>query len=176
MKFNNVENECVTTTDGRKVWLSRSVAVTCIITFKVHDEYYVLITKRGNKTPDFQGFYSCVCGYLDFDENSKWASIRETYEETGFNLIEMMEKYEYIHNHIDQPWRVNSNPNNNKQNVTLQHAIMFESNSLPELIKITPERIGEVSDIKWVNVKELDRYKFAFNHDHLINEFINNPY
>ncbi len=172
MKFNNVENECVTTTDGRKVWLSRSVAVTCIITFKVHDEYYVLITKRGEKTPDFQGLFCNCCGYLDMSENSSEASIREVYEETGFNLIEMMDKYDIISNNIHYPWNINSDPSNNRQNVSIQHGIMFESNTLPDIIEPTGDKLDEVSEIKWVNIHELNEFKFAFNHDYVIKHFI----
>lgn len=173
MKFNNVENECVQTIDGRTVWLSRSVAVTCIISFKIHGEIYVLITKRGEKTPDFQGLFCLVCGYLDGSESTSEASIRETYEETGFNLIEMMEEYDIISNDINYPWNINSDPSNNKQNVSVQHGIMFESNELPNIIEPTGEKLGEVSEIKWINVKELNKYEFAFNHDKVISDFIN---
>lgn len=52
MKFNNVENECVKTVDGRTVWLSRSMAVCNTIMVKHEDRTYVLMVKRGPGCPD----------------------------------------------------------------------------------------------------------------------------
>ena len=54
--------------DGKEYWISRSIAVACFVYKIVNDEIYVLANKRGSGTPDFQGYWYCPCGYLDYDE------------------------------------------------------------------------------------------------------------
>lgn len=43
---------------------------------------YFLANKRGTETPDFQGYWNCPCGYIDFDETEEDAVCREIMEET----------------------------------------------------------------------------------------------
>ena len=88
--FKNRPNEMVTTTDGRKIWVSRSVAVVGIITCYSRNQRYFAIEKRGTAINlDKQGLWCLPCGYLDWDESGPDAIRREAWEEIGLNLEEL---------------------------------------------------------------------------------------
>lgn len=157
--------------DDKEYWVSRSVAVIAFLIAK--DKYnntYVLTVKRGKGTPDpeFVGAYCAPCGYLDYDETTVEAAARELKEETGIELSTSLFKL----------IEVNSDPNFDKrQNVCFEYLIA------PNLSKLSKEELEkqfttanaedeEVSSIQFINIKELDKYKWAFNHDSLIKELI----
>ena len=71
---------------GETVWVHRSIAVAGFIFCKINDEWCVLANQRGEGAPDFQGYWNCPCGYLDFDETLAEACSREIYEETGVKI------------------------------------------------------------------------------------------
>lgn len=167
MEFNNRENECVTLTDGRVVWLSRSVAVVGIVCIIKEHTPYFLISKRGPKTPDFQGYYNITCGYLDFDENTFDAVRREVWEETGVNIDLLDNSWP-----TDVPYLVVSDPKQNKQNVTIIHVVLSEIKDDEEFPKPNITNYGEVSDALWVRFDELDKYDFAFNHKERLFKFL----
>lgn len=84
--FINMKNFPLLDENGKEWWISRSIAVTgCIFTF-LNGKWCVLANKRGEGTPDFQGMWNMPCGYLDFDETTAQAVIREVYEETGIKV------------------------------------------------------------------------------------------
>lgn len=68
---------------GETVWVHRSIAVVGFVFCKINNEWCVLANQRGEGAPDFQGYWNCPCGYLDFDETLAEACSREIYEETG---------------------------------------------------------------------------------------------
>ena len=177
--FKNRPNELVTTTDGRKIWASRSVAVVMvaiaqILTGKNHAEIYVAIGKRGKAMPDKSGFWNLPCGYLDFAEAGYEAAKRESWEEIGLNVDEILNEKEVIFTHLDQPWHVKSEPDENRQNVTLRYGFFFKSiESLPKLIANNCCEENEVEEALWVNMKDLDKYEFAFGHDKVIKNYWN---
>lgn len=71
---------------GETVWVHRSIAVAGFVFCKIDGEWCVLANQRGEGAPDFKGYWNCPCGYLDFDETTKEACIREIYEETGVKV------------------------------------------------------------------------------------------
>ena len=71
---------------GETVWVHRSIAVAGFIFCRINNEWCVLANQRGEGAPDFQGYWNCPCGYLDFDETLAEACSREIYEETGVNI------------------------------------------------------------------------------------------
>lgn len=96
---------------GETVWVHRSIAVAGFIFCKINDEWCVLANQRGEGAPDFQGYWNCPCGYLDFDETLAEACSREIYEETGVK-IEPSALY---------MCSVNDDPkDSNRQNVTMR--------------------------------------------------------
>ena len=147
--------------EKKTAWISRSVAVSGFIFCKDQKgKWYVLANQRGKGTPDYQGYWNCVCGYLDYDENANEAMKREVYEETGLDL----HSYKFI------PYFVNSNPKENRQNVTIRFYKILEGNT-SDWSNFSKDKMekDEVADIKWIRVNEIGDYQWAFNHNDLIN-------
>lgn len=159
MNFNNIPNECGLHR-GKQVWLSRSVAVAVLVTCTDHKgDTHVLISKRGIGTPDFQGYWNIVCGYLDYNETLIDAARREVYEETGVFIPEDSNIHlTGINDSIE-----------GKQNVTIQFRVDLHQDELPSTSILNAEE-NEVEDILWIpyDKHSINHFKFAFNHMELL--------
>lgn len=195
-KFNNVENVCTKTQDGKTVFLSRSMAVCvpiiAVIINKDKDTsgVYVLMSKRGQACPDFKGHWNLVCGYLDHNETLVDAAKREVYEETGFDVDSIPEKN--VHYSIDQmPWAIGDSEFDNRQNVTMRFGMIFNVENLDDLPDLHNRNCetDEVDEVMWMdlhNVLEMKNSKdefnldvdkvWAFNHNEVIVDFVNTSY
>ena len=173
-KFNNKQNELVTkeTIGDREMWISRAIAVVGIIIVKINNDYFTLTNKRGKGAADNKGKYNACCGYLDWDETAPEACQREVFEETGINIDNILKKEKILIDLTKTPFFVNSQPNENKQNVSLTYCLFFESNVLPETTTKYSEP-DEVEKVKWINIKEINKYDFAFDHEIRIMSFFN---
>lgn len=181
MKFNNTPNPCYDIELlGGKIWIHRAVAITFVLTVidsKTNKEFF-LISKRGSGTPDFQGYWNLVCGYLDWDENGTDACNREFWEETGIDLESLLKNSSVTYSSMLQPFHVHSDIDANKQNVTLRYGTCIR---VPDINKFIEENEctnensepNEVSDYKWITIDEISNYKFAFGHDQVIIDFFN---
>lgn len=169
MKFNNRPNECVITTDGRSIWVSRSVAVAVCVVLMCQRRAYILVNQRGPGLPDFQGYWNLPCGYLDYDETTEQAAVREVWEECGVNALQLLAgaRAEYF----SKPWDISSTPSGAKQNVTIHHGLYAEVETLPELSSAHNDP-GETSDIRWLPLSEVDALQYAFNHRSRIDKFL----
>jgi len=147
--------------DGKVYWISRHLAVAVFIYTRKNGKTYILANQRGPGVPDFQGFWNCPCGYLDFDETLNEAAARELKEETGYNI-----KHERL-----EMFYINSDPDSNKQNVTVRFKALVASLQTENLTMKYSEK-NEVQCIKWIDINELNKYKWAFNHDKIIKEWI----
>lgn len=175
MKFKNRKN-FPHLVDGGVVWESRSVAVVGLYIIIDNDENeYVLATRRGKGMPDHQGKMNLICGYLDWDENSYEAVLRETWEESGFDVKKYLKTFKVLNNDLKEPWSVNSNPVKPTQNVTLRHGLvlkMSENDELPELTTKYNETANESEDPMWIPIKDVYKYDWAFEHDKLIQDYL----
>lgn len=150
---------------GQTFWVSRAIAVTgCIFTY-LNGKWCVLANKRGEGTPDFQGMWNMPCGYLDFDETTKDAVIREVYEETGIKVDP-----NYVHF-----WQFDDSPCQNLQNVSFRYYAII-NDPQPGNISVSTghSRGGEIDEVEaigWIALTDIGNYKWAFNHDSLIKEF-----
>lgn len=164
MKFKNRHNP-FHKVDGRIVWESRSVAVNCVVICGNS----VLLGQRGSGAPDSRGLWNIPSGYMDWDESGTEAVYREVWEETGVNLLEQ----KIIINHLLNPWHVNTQPDENRQNISLRYGCVIGLNGtdLPLLTDENSEP-NEIGDLRWVPFNELDQYKYAFNHDVVIKEYL----
>jgi 8-oxo-dGTP pyrophosphatase MutT (NUDIX family) len=169
-KFNNVHNKSYNI-DGKIVWESRSVAVVGIIILLKDLEFYALITKRGIGAAPPQGKWCNVCGYLDWEESGYSGLSREVYEESGLDIDDILENKQIFKQYLDQPFFVNTDPKENRQNISLTYALVFASDEFPKTTSEYSEP-NEIEEIKWVNIKDIDKYDFAFNHNERIKMFI----
>lgn len=179
MNFYNKENRCYNV-DGKEIWHSRSVAVVGMVLMLHEGERYVIIGKRGPAVGNAVGKWCMPCGYLDWNESLEDAVTREVWEESGFNIYKSLNNFEVLHDHLHFPWRIDSNPESELQNVSLHYAVYFNNNHLydegparlPELtIKNNPVK-NEVTEVKWVKVDDLIDYDMAFNHNNIIGLFV----
>ena len=181
MKFNNTPNKSHVI-DGNTIWDSRSVAVNAVIVLKPSDydvEPFVLIVKRGPGAADYQGYWNVPAGYLDRDETVSECVVREVWEETNVDLYSILkgsqnEKNHVIREDITREWGTNSDPSNNRQNVSFRFGIYFTMEDFANKIHLSDKNSEpqEVSEIKWIPVSTVDDYKFAFKHDRLIKEYL----
>ena len=144
-------------------WFSRSVAVVGIPILKENEQYYILASQRGEGTPDeeYRGMWNLCCGYLDFDETTEEAVLREIKEETGVDL-----KYEHL-----ELIGINSDPTSDKrQNVSFRYLISLSHDKLfyEEQFSHANNEKDEVGDIAFINIDDVGNYKWAFNHIHVI--------
>lgn len=149
------------TKNGKEYWIARNVAVSCFVFTSIDGVWHVLANKRGDGTPDYQGYWNAPCGYLDFDETTSEAAIREVYEETGVKLNKVTF------------FGFNDSPRDNHQNVTFRYYSIISD---PQLVNISINNrggeINEVKDIKWIPITRISNYGWAFNHNEIIIDFI----
>lgn len=152
---------------GREYWISRSIAVIAILfAYDLKGKQYVLTVKRGKGTPDpeYVGANCLPCGYLDFDETTQEAAARELFEETGVKV-----NPEDLH-----LLSINDNPFDDKrQNVTFRYFIEIKGIPVEGISQILTSKFSEEDEIeliKFIPVTEIDNYKWAFNHDKIINQ------
>ena len=182
MEFKNRPNTPVKKEDGTIIWHSRSVGVVGVVILYLpgHKTPYVLVSRRGPKAADYRGKLNVISGYLDWDENGQEALFREGWEETGLNLLELAfpEKeaiwYEVIANDLDQPWFVKTDPSENLQNVALRYgfACKLKEPKFPDLSLDNNEIEGEVSEVWWMPVTEINSHEWAFEHDKVIKNYL----
>jgi len=140
----NRPNKGYQTEDG-VIWHSRSVAVTGIVLVIVKEDVYVLLTKRAETMEDLPGRWCLPCGYLDWDETIEDATIREVREETGFNISSQSP---FTNGDGDFSFYPNiyisSDPLNNRQNVSIASAYLYEKAELPKI-----NTTEETSEVEW---------------------------
>lgn len=148
---------------GKEHWISRSVSVVMFVFCKnLRGEWCVLASQRGEGTPDPEliNAWNCQCGYLDYNETTKEAAQRETLEETGIK----------VPSHLIKFWTFNDNPNDDKrQNITFRYYAVYQ-HAIIDDFKFSRQNMdkNEVGAIAWINLKNIDKMRWAFNHDKLI--------
>jgi 8-oxo-dGTP pyrophosphatase MutT (NUDIX family) len=154
----------VDTKTGKEYWISRSVAVLTFVIARDEEGYlYILATQRGKGTPDpeYVGAYCLPCGYVDYDETVAEAAVRELKEETGIIIPA---------NHLTFK-SYNDNPLSDKrQNITFRFEVWLRER-IQDLEKKLSSRYSEkdeVSDIRFIKLKDIYEYNWAFNHKELI--------
>ena len=147
--------------DGKKYWISRSCSVVGIICLIIENKIYFLANQRGDGTPDFHGYWNLPCGYIDMNETGEQAVCREIMEETRYFILP----------HEVKLFGVETNPEANKQNITIEYYSILHY--YPTLFNIHEGgEENEVNDVKWISINDINNYKWAFDHDKLIKQFL----
>jgi len=173
MIFKNRPNKSYEVTENnikKLVWESRSVAVNCVVVISNDEGIFILVSKRGPKAADFQGKLNVVAGYLDWDETGTEAVYRETWEECGLDLLKF-KKY-IIFDDLSNPWNVKTEPDENRQNVSLRYGIVFHLDEFPTLSLEHNEIEGEIESAWWMPLKNINNYEWAFCHNEVILEYL----
>lgn len=146
-------------------WFSRSVAVvTFAFCRNEREEWCILGSERGKDAADYQGYWNAPCGFLDFNETTKQAAIRETLEETG---VQLTEGDLTCIGFQDDPEK------SNNQNVTFRYVAIINDKMTSDFSFSHERNEGdEVGEIKWIPLDKIGLYKWAFGHGDLITEII----
>jgi 8-oxo-dGTP pyrophosphatase MutT (NUDIX family) len=147
-------------------WYSRSMASSIFVFCKDNNgRWCVLASERGEEALDYQGYWNCPCGYLDFDETTIQCARRECFEETGVNLDVNSLKFVGFE---DDPVTAN------RQNVTFRYISVINNKKTTDFTFSKKNNEGkEVGSIAWIPIEELGNYKWAFGHENRINELFN---
>jgi len=151
----------------RNLYDARYCAVAGFIYAYVDNQLCVLANKRGKGTPDFQGCWNCPCGYLERSESGQEGIARETFEECGIKLLPTAFRELYTQ----------TNPAEcNHGNVTIHYKAYLDKQEQisPDLIKsLNVVEKDEVADVKWIPIKDVPKYKWAFGHEDKILKYYN---
>lgn len=174
--FKNKENECITTTDGRQFFISRSVAVISTVICQLPDsnDIRVLVNQRSKECPDHAEKWNMPCGYLDWNESAGDAAIREVFEECGFDVRKAAQDSPRVLDRgilDNKPWRVITHPQgDDRQNVLFYYALRFVADELPEIGGGTHQH--EVIDVQWMPIKQALATPMAFDHHLRLKNYI----
>ncbi len=138
----------------KTVFSGRFCAVSGFIYAIVDGKYSILANLRGPGTPDYQGCWNAVCGFLECFENSKEGIQRELFEECGFIVDTDDLNVIYVETEPEEC---------NNGNVSIRH-YAFLGKIIPHYYKKEGGEENEVDSVKWIPVKDIDKYKWAFNH------------
>jgi ADP-ribose pyrophosphatase YjhB (NUDIX family) len=150
----NGENKWVCTGKPKTVFSGRFCAVSGFIYAIVNGKYSILANLRGEGTPDYQGCWNAPCGFLECFENSKEGIQRELFEECGFIVDTDDLNVIYVETEPEEC---------NNGNVSIRH-YAFLGKIIPHYDKKEGGEENEVDSVKWIPVKDIDKYKWAFNH------------
>ena len=154
--FSEVNQPCFDKNGNFLGWFSRSMATSLFLFCRdKHGMVHVLASERGKGTPDFQGYWNCTCGYLDFNETTKQGALRELREETGVIIDE--DQLRFI--------GYEDSPTANHQNVTFRFGAYIADKTIDDFVfsKKDNEK-NEVGRIAWIPLNERDKYDWAFGH------------
>lgn len=151
---------------NKEYWISRSIAAAGFV-FTIKDGVlFVLAAQRGEGAADNIGKWNCPCGYLDYNETVAQCCSREIHEETNFIINPKCLKL----------LGVNDDPDENRQNVTFRYMAQVDWTIDCEWIKNCNCEPGEVQDVKWIAVDRIDDFEWAFNHNNIIKQIVNDHY
>lgn len=165
--FKNRGNEEVETIDGKKHWISRSPAVVAVVLGIYKDNIFALTERRSSTMMDEPNKLAIVSGYLDWDESGIEGITRELFEETGFDVRKY--KNNLVFDNDQQPWFVNTDPRENRQNVSMTYIFIYDfSKGFPKEVESFQD--SEIDEVKWMPIEQVFNTdnQWAFNHDERI--------
>jgi 8-oxo-dGTP pyrophosphatase MutT (NUDIX family) len=158
-------------------WISRSVAVVGVVLADTVDGLKILITKRSEKMPDEAGKWCIPCGYLNYNETTHEAMVRELYEETSLDLRAYNKMLMF--NNDKQPIHINDNPKSKRQNVSLifLSSYDFRGKNMKNFPIYTEYFTNnETEKVCWVKLYDFydkcSQCQWAFHHDDVIKDSI----
>ncbi|UWF79220.1 MAG: protein of unknown function DUF4916 [Bacteriophage sp.] len=136
--------------EGKIYWISRAMAVVGYVFKEVDGKLFVLTEKRGKGAADYVGHFCVPCGYLDFNETLEDAVLRELKEETGF----IGDKKKLI------LLKVNSDPAENRQNVSAHFGYFADDKEDFSLEKAIGGEKDEIELVNWMYIGKITGLKW----------------
>jgi ADP-ribose pyrophosphatase YjhB (NUDIX family) len=146
---------------GKTLWSGRYCAVAGFVFRRIEGIWSVLANKRGSGTPDYQGCWNAVCGFLEANESAEQGCSREVFEETGYEI--KPEKFLQVFTHTDPE-------TSNNANVTIRHIAIFFEHELGNRKQSEGGEENEVDAVRWIPIEDIMDYTWAFNHEKIIHE------
>lgn len=150
--------------NGKKLWYSRSLAVSALVHFIKDGEIYILANKRGAGAEFNQHLWNLPGGFVDFNETAEQAACRETLEETGYIIYPEQCSLVELDTNPKNSWRQTMAA---KFNVSLEEEPKFFENFRIENTN------GEVEEIAWITLKDVDELNWVRGQKEYIKEFFN---
>jgi len=154
-----MKNHKILGVDGKEYYIHRNIGVAGFLFRYYEGNLQVLANQRGSGTSNHNYLWNCPCGFLDYDETLKMACIREIQEECKF----------IIDSNKISCFEINDSLTSYSQNVSHRfYALLNKNDSINEIGIGTEGELNEINDVKWINIQDINNYKWAFNHDYVI--------
>jgi 8-oxo-dGTP pyrophosphatase MutT (NUDIX family) len=150
--------------NGKKLWYSRSLAVSALVHFIKDGEIYILANQRGAGAEFNQHLWNLPGGFVDFNETAEQAACRETLEETGYIIYPEQCSLVELDTNPKNSWRQTMVA---KFNISLEEKPKFFDNFRIENTN------GEVEEIAWILLNEIDELNWVRGQKEYIKEFFN---
>jgi 8-oxo-dGTP diphosphatase len=141
--------------EGKKLWYSRSLA--CGLVILRYDSAYntieVLAARRGQGCEYNKGKWNIPGGFIDFDEDSKQCAIREAFEETGVSIPVEHVNFQFL----------DTTPRGKRQTMVAMHSAIFPKTATKDW-ELSMDHVAEkdeVAEVKWIDLKDLDKYDWS---------------
>lgn len=150
--------------NGKKLWYSRSLAVSLLAHSMFDGKIRVLANKRGEGAEFNKHLWNLPGGFVDFNETAEEAACRETLEETG-----------YIINPKDiSLFDLDTNPKNSwRQTMVAKFNIALEHTPEHDVNFRLANTNGEVEDVEWIALDEIDNYNWVRGQKEYIKKYFN---
>lgn len=148
---------------GETLWSGRYFCVCGFVYSLIGHRWCILADQRGKGTPDCQEEWNCPCGFLEGYENGQEGTLREIFEETTIKL-DSPEKLHFA--------ELNTEPDGNDTHVTAKYYAVLSKSEDKMILDDALNNLGgepnEVEKARWIPLKEIDKYTWAFGHEILI--------
>lgn len=128
-----------------------AVTVDAVLLARENDQQHVLLIQRGN--PPFENMWALPGGYVDMDETTADAAVRELAEETGVEGIALQR--------LDVFDKVDRHPT--ERNISVAYYALLNE-------KVEAKAHDDAKDVRWFNINELP--DLAFDHHDIIQSAI----
>jgi 8-oxo-dGTP pyrophosphatase MutT (NUDIX family) len=150
--------------NGKKLWYSRSLAVSLLAHSVFDGKIRILANKRGEGAEFNKHLWNLPGGFVDFNETAEEAACRETLEETGYIINPRDISLVDLDTNPKNSWRQTMVA---KFNVALEYTPEHDVN-----FRLTNTN-GEVEDVEWIALDELDNYNWVRGQKEYIKEYFN---
>lgn len=144
---------------SEEYWVSRSNIVSVCVYCKAPDgRWCTLANQRGS------GNWNYVHGYLDYGETLEDAAVRECFEETGVRFSKDLLRF----NGTDSSRLYG--------NVSSRYSAVLPGTTDDYPVSMANAEPGEVLDVAWIPLNELNKYKWVFPQDKTLIQVFNSLY